>query len=196
MLKENGYQESIISKKFKRITNNHSLPQSQQQMHATDIHKEIRMSRNLLYVEGTSEKLWCILRSHKIRLTFYTEITFRKLFCKPKDQVATEDKKNVVYEIDCSKCQAVYFAESKWSLKLHSDHHKRSARNCDYEKNEIAKQCWEADHNFNWDQKKVTDRESRLIPRKIKETIHSLKNPNHFNKISNMLPEIWLPNLR
>ena len=30
VLKENGYQESIISKIFKRITNNHSLPQSQQ----------------------------------------------------------------------------------------------------------------------------------------------------------------------
>ena len=30
VLKENVYQESIISKIFKRITNNHSLPQSQQ----------------------------------------------------------------------------------------------------------------------------------------------------------------------
>ena len=50
--------------------------------------------------------------------------------------------------------------------------------------------------NFSWDQKKVIDREIRLIPRKIKETIHSLKNPNHINKISYMLPEIWLPNLR
>ena len=57
--------------------------------------------------------------------------------------------------------------------------------------------CWEADHNFNWDQKKkVIDGESRLIPSKIKETIHSLKNPNHINKIFYMLPEIWLPNLR
>ena len=196
MLKENGYQESIISKKFKRITNNHSLPQSQQQMHATDIHEEIRMSRNLLYVEGTSEKLWCILRSHKIRSTFYTEMTLCKLLCKPKDRVATEDKNNIVYEIDCSNCQAVYFGESKRSLKSRSDEHKRSVRNCDCDKNEIAKHCWEADHNFSWNQKKVIDRESRLIPRKIKETIHSLKNPNHINKISNMLPEIWLPNLR
>ena len=56
--------------------------------------------------------------------------------------------------------------------------------------------CWEADHNFNWDQKEVIDRESRLIPRKVKETIHSLKNPNHINKIPYMFPEIWLPNLR
>ena len=47
-----------------------------------------------------------------------------------------------------------------------------------------------------WDQKKVVVRESRLIPRKTKETIHSLKNPNHINKSFHMFPKIWLPNLR
>ena len=36
-LKENEYQESIIRKIFKRISNNHSLSQSQQQTKATDI---------------------------------------------------------------------------------------------------------------------------------------------------------------
>ena len=46
--------------------------------------------------------------------------------------------------------------------------------------------------DFSWDQKKVVDRESMLIPGNITETIHSLKNPNHINKISCMLPEIWL----
>ena len=112
------------------------------------------MSINLPYVEGTSEKLRRILRSHKIKSTFCTENTLRKLLCKPKDQVATEDENNIVYEIDCSNCEAV-------SLKSHSDEHKRSVRNCDCDKNEIAKHCWEADHNFNWDQKKVIDRKSR-----------------------------------
>ena len=103
MLKENGYQESIISKIFKRITNNHSLSQLQQQMQAADIQEEeIRMSINLPYVEGTSEKLRRILRSHKIKSTFYTKNTLRKLLCKPKDRVATADKNNIVYEIDCS----------------------------------------------------------------------------------------------
>ena len=62
MLKENRYQESIISKIFRRTTNNHSLPQSQQLTQATDIQEEeIKMSINLPYVEGTSEKLWHIL---------------------------------------------------------------------------------------------------------------------------------------
>ena len=76
VLKENGYQESIICKIFKRIINNHSLPQSQQQTQATDVQEEeTTMSINLPYVEGTSENRRRILRSHNIRSTFYTEST-------------------------------------------------------------------------------------------------------------------------
>ena len=53
VLKENGYRESIINKIFRRITNNHSLPQSQQLTQATDIQEEeIRISINLACVEG------------------------------------------------------------------------------------------------------------------------------------------------
>ena len=115
----------------------------------------------------------------------------RKLFCKPKDRVATEYKNNIFYEIDCSNCEAVYFGKSTRSLKSRSDKHERPFRNCDCDKNEIAKHCWETDYNFNWDQKKVIDRESRLIPRKIKETIHSLKNPKRINKISYLLTHSW-----
>ena len=75
----------------------------------------------------------------------------RKLFYEPRDQVDTEEKNNIVYEIDCSNCEAVYFGESNQSSKSRSDEHKRSVSNCDCDKNEIAKHCWEADQNFNWD---------------------------------------------
>ena len=151
--------------------------------------EEIKISINLPYVEGTSEKLRRILRSQKIRSTFCTEMTLCKLLCIPKDRVAIEDKNTIVYEIDCSNCQAV-------SLKSHLDEYKRTVRNCDCEKSKVAKHCCEVDHNFNWDQKKIIDWESRLILRKIKERIHFLKNPNHINKISYILPEIWLHKLR
>ena len=82
VLKENGYRESIINKIF-RITNNHSLPQSQQLTQATDIQeKEIRMSTNLLYVEGTSEKLCRILSSHKLSTLKILCINFANLKIK------------------------------------------------------------------------------------------------------------------
>ena len=73
MLKENGSQESIISKIFRRITKT-QLASVTTTNQATDIQEEeIRMSINLPYVEGTSEKLRRLLRSHKIRLTLYTK---------------------------------------------------------------------------------------------------------------------------
>ena len=54
--------------------------------------------------------------------------TYLKKICGPgwkqvatevatEDRVATEDKSNIVYEIDCSNCEAVSFGESKRSLK-------------------------------------------------------------------------------
>ena len=54
-----------------------------------------------------------------------------------------------------------------------------SLKKCDYDKKEIAKNCSKADYNFSWDKKKDFDSECRLIPRKIKETIHSPKNLNY-----------------
>ena len=94
VLKKNGYQASIISKIFKRITNNHSLFQWQEQTQTTCIQEEeIRMSINLTYVEGSGEKLQHILKSHKMKSTFHTESTFHKLLCKPLDPVTTEEKK-------------------------------------------------------------------------------------------------------
>ena len=51
-LKENRYQENIVSNIMKRITNNQSFSQSQQQKQATDVQdEEIRMSINLPYVK-------------------------------------------------------------------------------------------------------------------------------------------------
>ena len=56
MFKENGYQESIISIIFKRVTNSYSLSQSQQQTQVTNIQEdEIKINMNLRYVEGASE---------------------------------------------------------------------------------------------------------------------------------------------
>ena len=47
VLKENGYQESIISKIFTRINNNYRLSQLRQRIQATDIQEEeIRMLKN------------------------------------------------------------------------------------------------------------------------------------------------------
>ena len=54
------------------------------------------------------------------------------IYIKKWYPVATEDKNNIVYEIDYSNCQAVYFGESKRSLKLRSDEHKKICLSWNY----------------------------------------------------------------
>ena len=94
MLKENEYQESTISKIFLKNYEQSQLASVKRQ---TDVQEqEIRMSIRLQYVEGTSEKLRYILKSHKIRSTFYTGSTLRKLLRKLKNRVATEEKNDIV----------------------------------------------------------------------------------------------------
>ena len=92
-----------VSEMFRGISNNHSLSQSQQQTHATDIQEgEIRIS-----IMGMSWR-YCwktaaytqISRSKISLIQNYTESTLRKLLCKPKDRAAAENTSNIVYEPD------------------------------------------------------------------------------------------------
>lgn len=94
----------------------------------------IRMSISLQCFKGTIENLRLIITRYK-----------KDVFCKWKNTVATKAKNNIVYEIYCSNCQALRFGEARLSLKSSSDKQRRSVKNCDYRKNQIATYCWEAD---------------------------------------------------
>ena len=113
--------------------------------------EEIKVSINLPYVEGVSQKLRRILKSHNLRPTFYTESILRKLLCQRKDRVATENKISFIK-------LTVVTAKQSTLMNLNGLYN-----------------CVQMNTNTN---------------------IPYLKNPDHINKISYMLPEIWLPNLR
>ena len=115
---------------------------------------------------------------------------------KPKDIVPMDKRNNVVYKIPCKDCNATYIGESKRSFGVRYKEHDRAVRNGDTDKNEIADHCWENDHEMNWDERKIIDTEAYIKERKIKETIHSIKDRNHINSISYILPNIWIPNIR
>ena len=86
------------------------------------------LNLNLAPIKFTSEKWQHILRMLQIRSTFNTDSFLHKLHCKPKDWGTTEDKNSIVYEIDHSICEVVYFIESKQSLKLQPDENKKSVK--------------------------------------------------------------------
>ena len=152
-------------------------------------------SSSLPYIKGTNETLKRIFATHKIKRSFYSKETLQKHLSKPKDLIELDKKSNVVYKISCKDCNVSYIGETKRSFKVRTNEHKRAVKNPDVDKNETADNCWKNDHEINWEERKVIDAEPYIYARKIKETIHSIKDKNHINNISYNLPEIWIPNL-
>lgn len=189
VLMANNYTQSAISK-VKRKLNTERVPVVE------DDNEEYKGFINLPYIKNTSENLRRIFNQHKIRCTFYSSETLRKRLSHPKDKIAKDNQNNIIYRIPCQDCDAVYIGESKRSLKQRSTEHARAVKNGDVTKNEIADHCWKFDHKFNWDEKRIVDKEQDWTSRKVKETIHSLNEKKHINSISYTLPDIWLPILR
>ena len=113
-----------------------------------------------------------------------------------QDQINLEDQNNVVYEIPCKDCDAIYIGETKRQFKQRLQEHRRAVRNGDTNKNETTDHSRTNDHEFLWDDKKIIEREPSMTARKVKETINSLASDNHINSISYQLPEIGFPALR
>ena len=82
------------------------------------------------------------------RCVFQSKNTLRSILSKPKDQVNLEDQNNVVYEIPCKDCDAIYIGETKRQFKQRLQEHRRTVRNGDTNKNEIADHSWTNDHEF------------------------------------------------
>ena len=150
--------------------------------HLKQIEKKKKKSYvNLPYINGTSNILRRIFNEHNIKSTFTSKETLRKILSHPKDKLSQEKKSNVVY-----------IGETKRTLVQRVQEHKRAVQNADTSKNEIADHSWTKDHQFNWNEKKIIDQEKGWVARKIKETIHSIKNNKHINSTSYNLADIWL----
>ena len=75
--------------------------------------EEIVATVNLPYIPGVSNTLKRIFRKHKIKGIFNSKDTLRKILSHPKDKIPESRNNNVVYQIPCSDCNAVYIGETK-----------------------------------------------------------------------------------
>ena len=78
---------------------------------------------NLPYIQGASEQLKRTFNKYNIKTTFYTPTTLRSLLSKPKDPIPKEDRNNVIYQLDCKDCEAVYVGETKRTLNIRTNEH-------------------------------------------------------------------------
>ena len=68
---------------------------------------------NFPHIKGASEQLRRTFDKYNIKATFHTPTTFRSLLSTSKDPIPNEDRKNVIHQLDCKDCEAVYVGETK-----------------------------------------------------------------------------------
>ena len=68
----------------------------------------------LLYVQGVSEKIGRIFKQQKVKVAYKPQQTTNSLFPRPKElDDSDRQKSGIVYEINCTQCNFVYYGQTK-----------------------------------------------------------------------------------
>ena len=189
-LQQNGYPRDFIMKTIKQ--------HNRRKVRTTEVTEEESKPNkkiNLPYIQGASEQLRRTFNKYNMKTTFYTPTTLRSLLSKPKDPIPKEDGNNVIYQLDCKDCEAVYVGETKRTLNIRTNEHISAVKSAG-QRSHTAEHCWKYNHDFDWNNKRVLDFEKNWKTRTFKEAIYSEETQHHINGVSFKLPSIWKPILQ
>ena len=144
-MQQNGYPKEFIQ----RTVNKHNRRKEQLRECPEEEPKQTK-SINLPYIQGISEQLKRALNKHNIKATFYTQTTLRSLLTKSKDPIPKEDRNNVVYQLNCKDCEAVYVGETKRTLNVRAEEHITAIKSAS-KRSHTAEHCWKYNHDFDWE---------------------------------------------
>ena len=81
----------------------------------------------LPYVQGISEKIGRILKQQKVKVAYKPDLTINSLFPRPKElDDSDRQKSGIVYNINCTQCNFVYYCQTERSLKTRIAEHKKA----------------------------------------------------------------------
>ena len=181
-LKQCGYPEWSFAKVKKQMAKPKSKPKTKP---TTDSDKS-RGYVTLPYIQGVTEPVQRILRSHKISSTVKPHTSLRSILVHPKDKLPPEDKTGVVYEIPCSNCKKTYIGETgrrfgtrrkeyqTETQKMTGQKFTRATRKASQStelKSAIAEHSLKDNHIINWDSATILARDDNRSTRWIRESI-------------------------
>ncbi|KYN27438.1 hypothetical protein ALC57_03147 [Trachymyrmex cornetzi] len=98
-----------------------------------------------------------------------------------KDSLPADCKKNIVYKIDCSDCDASYVGQTCRQLKTRISEHKNDINRNKSNPSVVANHRTLHNHDFNWDKVQILDTERNYNKRLISEMINIKRQKNGIN---------------
>ena len=144
----------------------------------------------LPYVQGISEKIGRILRQQEIKVAYKPLKTVNSLFPRPKSQNDVDrPRSGVVYKINCTNCNFVYYGQTERPLKTRITEHKRAVAMFDHD-SKISCHVHENNHHMDFNAVSVVGHEPDYHKRLFLEAWLSIKDPQSGNDHA-IIPEVY-----
>jgi len=114
----------------------------------------------LPYVQGVSENIGRILKQEKVKVAYKPQQTIISLFPRPKERDDSERQKSgIVYKINCTQCNSVYYGQTERSLTTRIAEHKKAVASFN-QSSKVASHVHQFNHNMNFANVRVVGFES------------------------------------
>jgi len=124
------------------------------------------------YFPNISEKFKNIIKNQNVKLSFYSLNKLDRIIKAQKDHLPDYSNKNIVYKISCNNCDATYIGQTKRKLKTRITEHRNQINSKSSKKTVITEHRLCLNHDFDWNNVKILDRETFYWKRIISEMLN------------------------
>ena len=194
VLQKNGYNKNTIQR-FRKppLTSSNST--------------EPTATVTVPYIPGSSEALRRLLRKFNLRTAFRIDNTLGRMLNKNKDKLDKQNCTNLVYQIPCKDCPAVYIGQTSRQLQVRLQEHKRCQKRKVnnqqalmklHQDSAIALHALAEGHDIDFDSTKIIQHGFHTHAERLAaEALHINMNDNCINRIDGTtLSTIWCTSLQ
>ena len=136
----------------------------------------------LPYVAGTSERIARILRARDVAVSYRPVSKLRDLVSRPKDPIPPMARRNVVYRIPCSECDAVYIGETGRRLQTRLGEHKDAMRRGQSHHSGAVEHACLTGHALDFDNTRILSHQENWFARKFREGVEIKRHDSTMNR--------------
>jgi len=169
ILINNGYPKSIIKKQIvkrcKTIDNNGLTNNGDKLINSKD---NMNHTLTIPYVSNVNNDIKRIVRNF-VDVGFTIQKKLDNIIKRGKDRLDNQQVTEVVYKINCNKCDKVYIGQTKRHLGTRIKEHRNNIKNKSGNFSVVTDHRLSLSHNFDWDNPNILHKEKNRKKREIAE---------------------------
>ncbi|XP_067216923.1 reticulocyte-binding protein homolog 1 isoform X1 [Linepithema humile] len=199
-LLENGYPLKFIFENMRNRINkyNNDKKSTVNKEHSKKTEEKEKKYFTIPYMKNDTKKLEKKIKEHGFSPAYSCHNKLNTYIKTGKDKLEHKKQNDIVYQINCNQCEATYIGQTGRQLQIRIKEHRKDINKKTGTLSVISEHKIKYNHEFEWDNVKILDKEPTYRKRLISEMIHIKRHTQAINKQSDtdFLPNTYLPTLR